>query len=144
MILDASLLEVSTLSKFRTLYPASIDVVPTLGPIEEEEDMLTDEYFNQVWQSRRSHRHFRNIWICQTKENFDALDNALSLTWPTMHLLPPEREGYAPVRLIMFCEDNKRRTATAGDLLGRVRVPNLGPVFNPYLLSQGELVSGGG
>lgn len=105
MILDASLLEVSTLRKFAISYPASIDVVPTLGPIEEEEDMLSEDYFNQVWQSRRSHRHFRNIWIRQGKERFDALDTALSSTWPTMRLLPPEREGYAPVRLIMFCEE---------------------------------------
>ena len=110
MTLDASLLEVSTLRKFHSLYPVSVDVVPTLGPLEEEEDSLTDEYFNQVCQSRRSHRHFRNIWIRQSEEKFAALNDALALTWPSMRLHYPEREGYAPVRLVMFCEE----TTSAG------------------------------
>jgi hypothetical protein len=44
--LDAGLHEVSTLRKFSTLYPVSVNVIPTPGPFEEEEDCLSDEYFS--------------------------------------------------------------------------------------------------
>lgn len=108
LVLDASLPEVSTIRKFKVICPIAINIIPTLGPFEEEENYLSDNYFEQIWQSRRSHRHFRNIWIRQEESLFEALNEIVAATWPAMSLRKPEMDGYGPAQLVMFCEENRR------------------------------------
>jgi hypothetical protein len=46
--------------QFKRNFPISIYSIPTLGPLEEEEDLLSDEYVRQSIGTRRAHRMFRN------------------------------------------------------------------------------------
>jgi AAA15 family ATPase/GTPase len=57
-----SLQRTSTTSEFKQNFPAIIYSFPTLGPIEEEEELLTDKYVQESIGTRRSHRMLRNIW----------------------------------------------------------------------------------
>jgi AAA15 family ATPase/GTPase len=54
--------------QFKRNFPASIYSIPTLGPLEEEEELLSDEYVRQSIGTRRAHRMFRNIWYRWTEE----------------------------------------------------------------------------
>ena len=49
-------------SQFKRHFPISIYSIPTLGPLEEQEELLSDGYVSQSIGTRRAHRMFRNIW----------------------------------------------------------------------------------
>ncbi|MFI5014412.1 MAG: AAA family ATPase [Hyphomicrobiales bacterium] len=96
-----------TTTQFRKHFPIEIASFPTLGPFEEEESVLSEEYV-QRWQgSRRGHGMFRNIWYHQP-ERFEEFEHLVSQTWPGMRVLRPERHGYAPPKLMMFCEEHRK------------------------------------
>jgi AAA ATPase domain len=52
----------TTPAAFRNKFPIDIAIVPTLGPFEDDETYLSDEYFNRWAFTRRGHRMFRNLW----------------------------------------------------------------------------------
>jgi hypothetical protein len=92
--------------QFRQAFPLTISSFPTLGPLEDEEDLLTDEYVRQWQNSRRAHRMFRNIWY-RRKDSFAAFQALVEATWPGMSISPPERRGYNPPHLTMFCKEGR-------------------------------------
>lgn len=94
-------------SQFRTLYPVDITTFPTLGPLEEEEELLTPEHVERHRLSRRSHRMFRNIWY-HNRQNFEHFRELVASTWPGMTVHLPERQGFAPPMLVMFCEEARK------------------------------------
>jgi hypothetical protein len=53
---------VATPSAFRREYPINIQVIPVLGPIEQEEMIVTDETVRRAAGTPRASRHFRNYW----------------------------------------------------------------------------------
>ncbi|CAN2535542.1 hypothetical+protein [Methylocapsa aurea] len=94
-------------SQFKRNFPIAINSIPTLGPLEEEERLLTDEYVERWRSSRLSHRMFRNIWYRQ-QDKFDEFKMIVEETWHGMSVRPPERHGYGhSVTLTMFCEENR-------------------------------------
>jgi ABC-type multidrug transport system ATPase subunit len=104
-----------TATEFRRNYPYPIASIPTLGPLEEEEAYLSDDYVARWRDTRRSHRLFRNIWYRQTKEEFSAFQSLVEETWPGMSILPPEvLRGER--RLVMFAKERRldREIAWAG------------------------------
>ncbi|MGW0483078.1 ATP-dependent nuclease [Nonomuraea sp. NPDC003214] len=56
---QSNALMLRTPTEVRRLYPA-IGVVPTLSPLEHEEQILNDDYVRSNYSSRLSSRHFRN------------------------------------------------------------------------------------
>jgi predicted ATPase len=96
----------STTSQFRKNFPTSIYSFPTLGPLEEEELLLTDEYVRQSQETRRSHRMFRNIWY-RRPEQFEAFEALVERTWPGMTISKPELNMTYPPRLSMFCKEGR-------------------------------------
>jgi energy-coupling factor transporter ATP-binding protein EcfA2 len=90
----------------RNKFPVEIAIVPTLGPFEDEETYLSDEYFNRWAFTRRGHRMFRNLWY-RRSENFDEFKDLVERTWPGMSIELPEMIDYRERRLAMFCREGR-------------------------------------
>lgn len=108
LCLDAEIGSFSTTSQFARAYPVDIAVVPTLGPFEEDEELLTDDGYVQRWAgTRRGHRLFRNVWRRRPPEEFETFKRLVEETWPGMSIEPPEIIGYVPAQLKMFCKEER-------------------------------------
>lgn len=94
-------------SQFKKAFPVDISYIPTLGPLEEEERVLTDQWVEQSQRSRYIHRVFRNYWYRQS-EKFSEFKRMVEETWPGMSIQPPERYGFAPPKLTMYCEEDRK------------------------------------
>ncbi|MDJ0449141.1 ATP-binding protein [Methylocystis sp. JR02] len=106
LIVDDAQQSIRNTSQFKRQFPIAINSIPTLGPLEEDEQLLSDEYVERWRGSRLSHRMFRNIWY-RNEGEFEEFKSLVETTWPGMSIRPPERYGYAPARLTMFCEENR-------------------------------------
>lgn len=106
LIADNSGRQIQNTSNYKRNYPFSIATFPTLGPLEEEEGLVDPSYLRRWQTTRRSNRLFRNIWH-QRKENFPEFKTLVEDTWPGMTISPPERQGFNPPRLSMFCTENR-------------------------------------
>ena len=95
-----------TTAQFKKNFPATIYCIPTLGPLEEEEELLTDQYVEQSVGSRRAHRIFRNIWYRWSTE-FPVFQKLVEDTWEGMTISKPELDMTYPPRLSMFCREGR-------------------------------------
>lgn len=98
---------VSSAKAFRDRYPIEVLHFPTLGPLEEDEEMLQDEYVERNRSGRRSNRMFRNVWIRQP-ELFPRFKELVEGSWPGVTIKPAEIYGFAPARLEMFYGEKRR------------------------------------
>ncbi len=92
---------------FRREFPLNIQVIPVLGPIEQEEIIVTDETVRRAAGTPRASRHFRNYWH-KNPEEFDEFKDLIENTWPGMSVGPPEVTSVLERRLVMFCSENRR------------------------------------
>lgn len=95
-----------TPSVFRKQFPFTIQVVPVLGPIEQEEVIVKDETVRRSLGTPRASRHFRNYWY-KNQEGFDVFRDMLERTWPGMSIQLPELTSVLEQRLVMFCSENR-------------------------------------
>lgn len=96
----------TTTAQFKKNFPANIYSIPTLGPLEEEEELLTDQYVAQSVGTRRAHRMFRNIWYRWAKE-FPVFQKLVEDTWEGMTISKPELDMTFPPKLSMFCTEGR-------------------------------------
>ena len=96
-----------TPSSFKKQFPFSIQVVPVLGPIEQEEVLVTDETVRRNLGTPRASRNFRNYWY-KNEEGFDLFREMLERTWPGMSIQLPELTSVLEQRLVMFCSENRK------------------------------------
>ncbi|SNB59214.1 ATPase/GTPase, AAA15 family [Rhodoblastus acidophilus] len=107
MTVETNGARVTTTSQFKARFPVEIYAFPTLGPIEEEEEWLTDEYVERHRSGRRSHRMFRNVWFRQ-RELFSTFKKMVEESWLGVTISEPVRYGVAPPRLEMFFTEARR------------------------------------
>lgn len=98
---------VSTAATFKSRFPIDVFAFPTLGPLEDEEDYLTDLYVERVTGGRLSHRIFRNLWYRQSAL-FPKFKDTVEATWPGIAITAPELAGLAPGQLMMFFSESRR------------------------------------
>ena len=96
----------SNTAQFRKQFPLSLYCFPTLGPLEEEEQLLTDDYVRQSQDTRRAHRMFRNIWY-RRPDQFPMFQALVEQTWEGMSVSKPELDIRYPPRLSMFCKEGR-------------------------------------
>ncbi len=94
-----------TTSAFRRQFPLSLVVVPTLGPVEENEYFLTDKTISSSENTRTAHRHLRNILSRKTEEEFQEFSREVSSAWPEIYLERPRVRGHGEPMEMMFFED---------------------------------------
>ncbi|RLA04982.1 MAG: hypothetical protein DRQ54_08785 [Gammaproteobacteria bacterium] len=96
----------ATAAAFRREFPIQVQVIPVLGPIEQEEHIVTDETVKRAAGTPRASRHFRNYWQ-KNPEGFDAFRQLVETTWPGMSIGLPEITTLLERRLIMFCSEDR-------------------------------------
>jgi energy-coupling factor transporter ATP-binding protein EcfA2 len=106
LIADAKNAPTKSTKQFKTNFPISVFSFPTLGPLEENEELLTDEYVLASQDTRRAHRMFRNIWY-RRKNDFEAFRTLVEQTWEGMSVSKPELDLTYPPTLTMFCKEGR-------------------------------------
>ncbi|MCE2451647.1 MAG: AAA family ATPase [Nitrospinae bacterium] len=97
---------VFTTSAFRSAFPDEVQVIPVLGPIEQEEEIVTDETLRRATGTPRASRHFRNYWRKNPK-GFNEFQKMVEKTWPGMSIKKPELAAIMDRRLTMFVSENR-------------------------------------
>ncbi|QIP00304.1 ATP-dependent nuclease [Bradyrhizobium symbiodeficiens] len=105
MTLDAQQRTVTT-AQFKKNFPVNVYSIPTLGPLEEVEELLTDQYVTQSIGTRRAHRMFRNIWF-RWKKEFPVFQKMVEDTWEGMTISRPELDLSYPPKFSMFCTEGR-------------------------------------
>ena len=80
---------VFTAQAFRTAFPYQVSAVPVLGPLEQDEKIVTEETVRRAAGTPRASRHFRNYWWLNP-DGFNDFKDLLEQTWPGMSVLPPD------------------------------------------------------
>ena len=113
LIPDAQGRDCRTPGNFKNRFPIDIQVVPELGPLEDEEILLAEETVRRGLSTHRASRHFRNYWHLYP-QGFDEFAELVSQTWPNMSIEPPEphleaagASGQLSQRLTMFCLEDR-------------------------------------
>ncbi len=93
-------------SDFRREFPLTIGVVPVLGPLEHNEQIVEEATVSRALQTHRASRHFRNYWK-YFPDGFDSFAKLVRETWPGMAIMPPEKTDMMSRNLQMFCEEGR-------------------------------------
>ncbi len=102
--IDGELLK--TAVAFRDAFNLNLAIVPTLAPLEIEEDLVEPQYLNRWGGSRRASRLFRNIWF-QSPDNFEEFKSKVESSWSGMSISKPEKADLFSKRLTMFFQENR-------------------------------------
>lgn len=76
----------------RRQFPIDILVVPTLSPLEQNEEVVKFETVERNRFGRLASRNFRNFWLHRTQEEFRSFSDLVEYGWPGIRLMPPEIE----------------------------------------------------
>lgn len=95
---------VKTAATFKAAFPVSVEFVPTLGPLEDNETLVEPATVRRGLQTHRASRHFRSYWHYRLDE-FDEFAEAIAASWPGMVIEPPERTSTFSAHLSMFCRE---------------------------------------
>lgn len=106
MYWDAHGKTIRTPAAFRRNFPINVQVIPVLGPVEQDEKIVTDETVRRGAGTPRASRHFRNYWR-KNPEGFDDFKRLIENTWTGMSIKEPELVSYGESRLSMFVYENK-------------------------------------
>jgi hypothetical protein len=91
---------------FRKHFPITVSVIPVLGPVEQEETLLTEDTVRRGLFTHRASGHFRNYWRLNASV-FAPFAALVRQTWPGMQIQPPEIVDRLSSRLTMFCTENR-------------------------------------
>ncbi|MCZ8533362.1 ATP-dependent nuclease [Psychrobacillus psychrodurans] len=97
---------IKTAKKFREEFPINIQIIPTLGPLEEDEEIHDINYVKYWSSSKRAPRLFRNIWYYNSGE-FDLFKRTINETWNGVILQAPEKENYLSNTIHMFYTEDR-------------------------------------
>lgn len=97
---------VRTPAHFKSEFPITIGIVPVLGPIEHEEELLREETVKRNLGTHRASRNFRNSWY-HFPDGFDEFSKLIKKTWPSMEIQPVEMIDVLSRKLTMFCVENR-------------------------------------
>ena len=102
---EADNLVVNNTTAFKRAFPINIAVVPVLGPVENEEEVVREVTVRANLATHRASRNFRNYWR-YNPEQFEPFRQTIVRTWPGMDITAPELLGDRSF-LSMFCKENR-------------------------------------
>lgn len=98
--------QVTSPTLFKSQFPIKIRIVPVLGPLEQNETILSEDTIKSGLATHRASRHFRNFWWYYP-EGFAEFSTMVARTWPGMELEIPKRADSMSNELTMFCFENR-------------------------------------
>ncbi len=107
LVPDASGHALTGTTSFWTQFPVNVGVVPVLGPVEQEEELVLEKTIRDglASYSRRASRHFRSYWYYHRTE-FEPFRERIRSTWPTLDIERPEiADPPYGKRLAMFVDE---------------------------------------
>lgn len=96
----------ATPSKFSKAFPDQVYVIPVLGPVEQDEIIVTEDTVKRAAGTPRASRHFRNYWM-KYPDGFTEFKNLVQQTWPGMSIALPEVSSNMERKLTMFVAENR-------------------------------------
>lgn len=106
LIPEANGKSINSPREFKQEFPVNLEIVPVLGPIEQNESIITEETVRKGLTTHRASRHFRNYWRYYPN-GFDDFAELVRITWPGMEIEAPKRADMMSSELIMFCYENR-------------------------------------
>ena len=106
MYWDTSGRAIASSASFKRAFPVNIQVIPVLGPIEQDEPPVTDQTVRRAAGTPRASRHFRNYWM-KNLDGFDQFACLVEETWPGMSVGRPQILPGVDPRLTMFVSENR-------------------------------------
>nr|WP_308530085.1 AAA family ATPase [uncultured Serratia sp.] len=97
---------IKTPSNFKKEFPYFLQAIPVLGPLEQEEKIVSDDTVKKNIGTPRASRNFRNYWN-KNPQGFENFRDMLEKTWPGMSIKVPEVTSALERRLVMFCTENR-------------------------------------
>jgi hypothetical protein len=98
-------------------FPLDIVVVPTLSPLEQNEEFVQESTVERNRFGRLSSRSFRTFWYRQSDSDFETFADLVELGWPGLRIRKPEierSEGKPIVRMYFRDGPNVREVQWAG------------------------------
>jgi predicted ATPase len=96
-----------TIREFTRIFLQLPSIVPTLGPLDDEENIVSEKQLRSHMDSRRASRVFRNVWFSCSDPNgekFATFKAKVEQTWPSIEISALTRMG--PKRLCMFYSES--------------------------------------
>ncbi|WP_338893830.1 ATP-binding protein [Sinorhizobium meliloti] len=104
-------------SHLKKAFPLDIVVVPTLSPLEQNEELVTEVTTERNRFGRLASRSFRSFWYRQNDIEFEAFADLVELGWPGVRIQKPELEmsdGKTIVRMYFRDGSKVREVQWAG------------------------------
>lgn len=98
-------------------FPLKLVIVPTLSPLEQNEEFVQEDTVERNRYSRLASRNFRNFWFYRSKEEFEAFADLVEAGWPGVRVQRPVIERGDPkniVRMYFRQGPNVREVQWAG------------------------------
>lgn len=95
-----------TASAVRDYLDLRLSIIPTLGPVEREEEVVDEDYLQSWAGSHRASRLFRNMWY-RDPANFEEFAALVESTWPGITITKPVKADLLSKRLVMFCKEHR-------------------------------------
>ena len=88
----------------RDQFPLDLVIVPTLSPLEQNEELVQRETVERNRYGRLASRNFRNFWLHRTEQEFEEFADLVELGWPGVRVRRPEieRGGTRPIVRMYF------------------------------------------
>ena len=96
----------TTPSAFWKTFPDIVQTIPVLGPVEQDELIVTDDTVRRAAGTPVASRHFRNYWW-KNPEGFERFQRLVESTWSGMSIRKPEKPEVLDKRLTMFVTENR-------------------------------------
>lgn len=94
-------------AKFRSAFPVDIVTVPTLAPLEVEEEWVQDATVQRNASTRLASRVLRNIWLRRSQEEFVSFSCSIKEAWPSIELHKPEKSSALSKLVEMYYSEDR-------------------------------------
>lgn len=100
---------IRSVSDFEREFPISVAIVPVLGPVEHDEDLVEEQTVNRNLQTHRASRNFRNYWYRRPEEDFESLRRAVRDSWGGIDIQKPYIDLGDDFRasVYLMCEEDR-------------------------------------
>lgn len=109
LVMDGDGPVVRSVADFKRCYPIDVGVVPVLGPVEHNEQLVEGQTVQRNLQTHRASRNFRSYWCSRSSDEFQEFRQAVMESWDGIDIQRPELmvDMDGPPLVHMMCTENR-------------------------------------